>query len=132
MRTKDGILITEIDANLSYVGTEDGRGYGPRNLDETLIAKTNVARDRLAAHAQRKAEQAEQDLYGDVRRYDVHWHWLVLPGNHTATVTVGGDPEMGGTTEDDIPAIIAVQQTGTNKNADLIVIDGLQSAAAKL
>jgi hypothetical protein len=43
---------------------------------------------------------------------------------------VGGDPEMGGTTEDDIPAIISVAETGSNKNADLVVIDRLEPARA--
>jgi hypothetical protein len=74
--------------------------------------------------------EAQEDLYGDVVRYDVHWHWLVLPGQRVTRVVVGGDPEMGGTTEDDIPAIISVAETGSNKNADLVVIDRLEPARA--
>jgi hypothetical protein len=73
---------------------------------------------------------AQQKIYADVVRYDVRWHWLVLPGQHVSRVAVGGDPEMGGSTEADIPAIIAVAETGSNRNADLVVIDSITPASA--
>jgi hypothetical protein len=56
-----------------------------------------------------------------LRRYAAHWHCLVHPGSHVTNVVVDGEYS----TEKDIPAIIAVDVWGTNRNADLVVIENL-------
>jgi hypothetical protein len=57
--SRDGVLITEIDGNLSYVGTADGRGYGPRDIDDTLSRMSAKARERLAAAQRRRKTEAK-------------------------------------------------------------------------
>lgn len=61
----------------------------------------------------------------ELRRYEVVWHCLVLAGSRTNRVVVDGDYS----TEADIPAMLAVAAWGTNKNADLVVIEGMTRLA---